>query len=159
MKTISNLKKLWKIKIQNPCEENWNSMSANKKGRFCSSCNKTVVDFTKMENSEIQKYFIENSNDKSICGYYKFNQVENNNTKYFNLKNRLEKIKVKPIKIVALLLLSFLFTFSSCIMGKRAEEMPEEEVINDSIKNKSKLNLEKKKDSLKNQIENLKKNR
>jgi hypothetical protein len=152
-----------KIKIQNPCEEKWNSMSANKKGRFCSSCNKTVVDFTKMENSEIQKYFIENSNDKSICGYYKFNQVENNNTKYFNLKNRFERIKVKPIKIVALLLLSFLFTFSSCIMGKRAEEMPEEEIKNDSINNnhdyKSKLNLEKKKDSLKNQIENLKKNR
>ena len=44
-----------KIRIQNPCNENWNSMLPDKKGRFCNSCNKTVVDFTKMKNTEIQK--------------------------------------------------------------------------------------------------------
>ena len=63
------------ISVPNPCNENWNSMSADKNGRFCTSCNKTVIDFTKMKNTEIQKYFVENSNNESICGYYKFNQV------------------------------------------------------------------------------------
>ena len=36
------------IRIENPCHENWNLMSRNQKGRFCDSCNKTVIDFSKM---------------------------------------------------------------------------------------------------------------
>ncbi len=146
-----------KIRIQNPCNENWSSMSTDKKGRFCTSCNKTVIDFTKMKASEIQKYFVENSTNESICGYYKFNQVENeNNTKYNNLKNRFNQIKVKPVKIVALLSLSFLFSFSSCFMGKRAEEKPEDAIENDSITtNKIKDSIQK--DSIKDKIDTLKK--
>ncbi len=140
-----------KIIIQNPCNENWNSMSPNKKGRFCNSCNKTVIDFTKMKNTEIEKYFVDNADNESICGIYKFNQVENeNNIKYPNLRNRFNRIKVKPIKIVALFSLSFLFTFSSCIMGKRAKEMPEELIENDTINKKEiKDTIEKKNDSIK----------
>ena len=85
--------------------------------------------------------------------HYKFNQVENeNNIKYTNLRNRFNRIKVKPIKIVALFSLSFLFTFTSCMMGKRAEEKPEEVIENDTI-NKNKIidkvhDAEKKNDSL-----------
>ncbi|GAB3722679.1 hypothetical protein [Flavobacterium koreense] len=146
-----------KIRIQNPCNENWSSMSTDKKGRFCTSCNKTVIDFTKMKAPEIQKYFVENSTNESICGYYKFNQVENeNNTKYTNLKNRFNQIKVKPIKIVALLSLSFLFSFSSCIMGKRAEDQSEDAIENDSVTtNKIKDSIQK--DSIKDKIDTLKK--
>jgi len=146
-----------KIRIQNPCNENWSSMSTDKKGRFCNSCNKTVIDFTKMKAPEIQKYFVENSTNESICGYYKFTQVENeNNTKYNNLKNRLNQIKVKPIKIVALLSLSFLFSFSSCFMGKRAEDQSEDAIENDSVTtNKIKDSIQK--DSIKDKIDTLKK--
>lgn len=140
-----------KIRIQNPCNENWNSMSTEKKGRFCTSCHKTVIDFTKMKNTEIQKYFLENSNNERICGYYKFNQVENENTiKYTNLRNRFNQIKVKPIKIIALLSLSLLFSFSSCIMGKRSEKMPEDAIENDSINKKDTLNNNDNKDSIQN---------
>jgi len=143
-----------KIRIQNPCNENWNAMSPNEKGRFCNSCNKTVIDFTKMNTIEIQKYFDENSSNESICGFYKLNQVENeSSSKYINLRNRFSRIKVKPIKIIALYSLSFLFTFTSCIMGKRAEEKPEELIENDTS-NKNKINdsiqnVEKKNDSIK----------
>jgi hypothetical protein len=146
-----------KIRIQNPCNENWSSMSTDKNGRFCTSCNKTVIDFTKMKAPEIQKYFVENSTNESICGYYKFNQVENeNNTKYTNLKNRFNQIKVKPIKIVALLSLSFLFSFSSCFMGKRAEDQSEDAIENDSVTtNKIKDSIQK--DSIKDKIDTLKK--
>lgn len=146
-----------KIRIQNPCNENWSSMSTDKKGRFCTSCNKTVIDFTKMKSPEIQIYFVENLTNESICGYYKFNQVENeNNTKYTHLKNRILQIKVKPVKIVALLSLSFLFSFSSCIMGKRAEEQTEDTIENDSI-NTNKIKDSIHKDSVKGKIDTLKK--
>ncbi|MES2543737.1 MAG: hypothetical protein V4548_02545 [Bacteroidota bacterium] len=104
-----------------------------------------------MKNTEIEKYFVDNADNESICGIYKFNQVENeNNIKYPNLRNRFNRIKVKPIKIVALFSLSFLFTFSSCIMGKRAKEMPEELIENDTINKKEiKDTIEKKNDSIK----------
>lgn len=144
-----------KINIQNPCGENWYSMSPNKKGRFCNSCNKTVVDFTKLKNNEIQKYFIENTNNESICGYYKFNQVESEqSTRYTYLRNRFNRIKVKPIKILALFSLSLAFMFSSCIMGKRAEQISEEELIENDTTNKindTVQNVEQKIDSIKNE--------
>ena len=151
-----------KISIPEPCNENWNSMSPNKNGKFCNSCDKTVIDFTKMNNPEIQKYFSENSNNERICGYYKFNQVENeNNIKYNNLRNRFNRIKVKPIKIIALFSLSILFTFTSCIMGKRAEEKPEEVIENDTIKksgiNNTEKNVEKRNDSVQNKQDFIKK--
>jgi len=107
-----------------------------------------------MNTIEIQKYFDENSSNESICGFYKLNQVENeSSSKYINLRNRFSRIKVKPIKIIALYSLSFLFTFTSCIMGKRAEEKPEELIENDTS-NKNKINdsiqnVEKKNDSIK----------
>ncbi|WP_309608991.1 hypothetical protein [Flavobacterium sp.] len=41
------------ITIPNPCTENWNKMSKTEKGRFCNSCNKLVIDFSKMKNKII----------------------------------------------------------------------------------------------------------
>lgn len=125
-----------KIRIENPCSENWNAMSANTKGRFCNSCSKTVVDFTKMKHPEIEKYFTDNATtEKNICGYYAFDQVETDNT-YSRIRARFNRIKVRPVKFAALLALSMLFSFSSCFMGKRAEEQPEDVIENDSIREK-----------------------
>jgi hypothetical protein len=62
----------YKISIPEPCTEDWNKMTPNAKGRFCSNCSKTVVDFTVMSPIEIQKYFQENSN---ICGRIKKSQL------------------------------------------------------------------------------------
>jgi hypothetical protein len=62
----------YKISIPEPCTEDWNKMTPNAKGRFCSSCSKTVVDFTVMSPIAIQKYFQENSN---ICGRIKKSQL------------------------------------------------------------------------------------
>jgi hypothetical protein len=57
------------INIAEPCHENWSNMNATEQGRFCSSCQKEVVDFSVMEDPEIfltlQK--AEQSN-QSICG-------------------------------------------------------------------------------------------
>lgn len=123
-----------KITIPKPCNENWNSMSPNEKGRFCDSCNKTVVDFTKMNDPEIRKYFIENSGKERVCGHFKSSQVVTEETaKYHNLKNRLSRIRIKPIKIAAMFLLGLLFTLTSC-MGKAAVE-GEPAMVNDEMNN------------------------
>ena len=128
-----------KISIPKPCNENWNSMSPNKNGRFCNSCNKTVIDFTKMNNPEIQKYFIENSGQERICGHFKLNQIETEESiKYNKLRSRFSRIKIKPIKKMVLFSLSLVFTLTSC-MGKAAVDGEPAVISNDTI-NESEIN-------------------
>ncbi|AUC82656.1 hypothetical protein [Lacinutrix sp. Bg11-31] len=62
------MKKYFSIKIPEPCHEGWETMSPKGKGRYCSSCSKTVVDFSKMDVSEIQDFLVKKK-DKSICGH------------------------------------------------------------------------------------------
>lgn len=69
------MEKKHKVSIPEPCHENWNKMTPKDNGRFCLSCTKTVVDFTKMSTDEIQNYFISNQN-KSICGRFKNLQLD-----------------------------------------------------------------------------------
>lgn len=64
-----------KISIPKPCQENWNTMTPNEKGRFCLSCNKTVVDFSRMKKDEIVSY-LENQN-KVICGRVRIEDLLN----------------------------------------------------------------------------------
>jgi len=64
-----------KITIPEPCHENWDKMTPNENGRFCASCSKTVIDFSKMLPEEIQHFFIQNRNEK-ICGRFKKSQLE-----------------------------------------------------------------------------------
>ena len=64
--------KNYRIAIPEPCHEDWNQMSPNAQGRFCSSCAKTVVDFTQMNKDEIAKHVAEN--DK-VCGRISSSQL------------------------------------------------------------------------------------
>lgn len=65
----------FKITIPKPCHENWNEMTLKEKGRFCSSCAKTVVDFTKKTTEDIQDYLVENKN-KQVCGHFYNKQLD-----------------------------------------------------------------------------------
>ena len=64
-----------KIKIPNPCHENWDAMTPNNEGAFCSVCEKTVIDFSKMTDEEISYYFTSHANTK-ICGRFKNEQLQ-----------------------------------------------------------------------------------
>ncbi|WP_299112386.1 energy transducer TonB [uncultured Winogradskyella sp.] len=74
------MKSYYSISIPKPCHENWSQMTPNEKGRFCQSCSKTVVDFTKMDTKEIQDY-IHNNRNKRICGHIKQSQLDTINLK------------------------------------------------------------------------------
>ncbi|WP_309608990.1 hypothetical protein [Flavobacterium sp.] len=89
------------ITIPNPCSENWNKMSKTEKGRFCNSCNKVVIDFSKMKNEKIESYFQMNQNE-NICGNFKNSQI-NSTT---NTKHRF--------KLVALFIVFVSFIVTSC---------------------------------------------
>ena len=70
-KTIMN--KTHKITIPEPCHQDWNKMTPDETGRFCNSCAKSVVDFTKMLPDEIHVYFQQHSN---VCGRFKNSQLD-----------------------------------------------------------------------------------
>lgn len=72
------MKKFYSISIPEPCHENWNAMIPKEKGRFCNSCSKTVIDFTKMNNLEVQD-FIKQNNQNNICGHFKQTQLDSVN--------------------------------------------------------------------------------
>lgn len=60
------------IQIPKPCLEDWDKMTPKDKGRHCSSCNKTVIDFTKQNDEQIIKTFEKSSN---LCGRFKNQQL------------------------------------------------------------------------------------
>ncbi|PKB16291.1 hypothetical protein [Flavobacterium sp. 5] len=64
-----------KITIPKPCHEDWNKMTPDETGRFCNSCSKSVVDFTKMLPNEIQDFFIKNEGQK-VCGRFQNKQLD-----------------------------------------------------------------------------------
>jgi hypothetical protein len=66
------------IAIQKPCAEKWEAFSPTPDGRFCSSCSKIVVDFTRMTDEEILRYFIAESTQ--TCGRFRSDQLKHYST-------------------------------------------------------------------------------
>lgn len=93
------------ISIPNPCHEDWSKMNPNNEGKFCSSCSKTVVDFTKMSKEEIHTYFRLKSGENT-CGHFYASQLEDN-------KNPKSSV-FKRVNYFATILLGLFLPLSSC---------------------------------------------
>ena len=66
---------LFKLEISSPCSENFNDFKPTKKGGFCDSCQKEVIDFTRMNSEEIATYFKTRTIDNT-CGRFTPAQLE-----------------------------------------------------------------------------------
>ncbi|HMI62336.1 MAG TPA: hypothetical protein VK518_15565, partial [Puia sp.] len=60
------MSKPFQLQIPTPCHESWANMQPSDKGRHCAACQKTVVDFTAMSDTEIIRYLSRAS--QHICG-------------------------------------------------------------------------------------------
>jgi hypothetical protein len=83
---------LFKIHIPDPCFEDWDKMTPNEQGSFCKVCSKTVVDFSKRSENEIQQYIAANL-DKKICGRFNVSQLEQETEVMPKLKINIEEPK------------------------------------------------------------------
>ena len=63
----------FQINIPEPCHENWNKMSRTSKGKFCASCKKEVIDFTRLSKPVIQQKLKDSDN---LCGRFTNNQLQ-----------------------------------------------------------------------------------
>lgn len=64
------------IQIPSPCHEDWNQMLPAEQGRFCQSCEKTVVDFSQMSDEQVLNYFkLKQQNSERVCGRFRAEQV------------------------------------------------------------------------------------
>lgn len=70
----------FKLKIGTPCHENWANMEQEERGRFCLACQKTVVDFTNMNEEQIVAFFEDyaqrKQNTTGICGRFRKSQLQ-----------------------------------------------------------------------------------
>lgn len=92
--------KKMRISIENPCHEDWQTMTPETQGRFCGACEKTVVDFTTMSDAEILQYFSKPSVEKT-CGRFRAEQLSESGTSKPNIpseRNWVPATSSKPSK-------------------------------------------------------------
>jgi hypothetical protein len=68
-----NTKKQVHLAVSTPCTEAWDTMKPDKNGRFCGSCQKNVIDFTRLSDTEILNYFTDFKG--SSCGRFTEKQL------------------------------------------------------------------------------------
>ncbi|GAA5031565.1 hypothetical protein GCM10011506_20450 [Marivirga lumbricoides] len=71
------MKKQFSISVAQPCTEKWENFKPSEEGHFCSSCNKNVIDFTRMNELEIINFFKDNT--AKTCGKFLPDQLKNYN--------------------------------------------------------------------------------
>ena len=62
----------YQIQINKPCSEDWYKMTAQEKGKFCDSCQKTVYNFTQFSNTELARKIKKGDN---LCGRFNPEQL------------------------------------------------------------------------------------
>lgn len=60
--------------IADPCHERWDDMQPRTEGRYCGSCQKTVVDFSMMSDLEVLSWF--SGTGRSVCGRFSDDQLK-----------------------------------------------------------------------------------
>ncbi|OQP65066.1 T9SS type A sorting domain-containing protein [Niastella populi] len=89
------------LNIAEPCHENWQNMTPQEQGRFCGSCQKTVVDFTMMSDQEVLNYFLKA--DHNVCGRMADDQL-NRELKITETKKRFSWAYVWNILVATFLM-------------------------------------------------------
>jgi len=108
-----------KLKIEEPCHEDWNNMKIGMNSRHCEVCVKSVVDFRKMNRAEIITYMLSNPNDP-VCGRMTKDQFD---FRHEDIPILIETLKIQKPSNSFLILALVCMSLSSC-----AQEQPKDTV-------------------------------
>ena len=117
-----------KISIPEPCHEKWSEMTPTEKGRFCSNCQKNVVDFTKSSDREI---LLEYNRNENLCGQFRASQLDR------TLILPKEKKSIWMIAAASIIAFLGLGTQSATAQGNPRIEQTDQKQLNDSINTES----------------------
>ncbi|MCD6066643.1 MAG: hypothetical protein K0S33_1469 [Bacteroidetes bacterium] len=96
-----------KIAINKPCHEDWEKMTPNEQGVFCTVCTKNVIDFTSKTLDEIKSFFSKPM-DGRVCARFKEEQLDTLNVDSFVERFIGMRLTRKIAMIVALAFVSWL---------------------------------------------------
>jgi hypothetical protein len=68
------MKKSVSLSIPRPCAESWSTFTPTPDGGFCGSCQKTVIDFTRMSDQQILDYLAKKR--ANTCGRFRADQLK-----------------------------------------------------------------------------------
>ena len=80
------MKSTFTISIKEPCKEKFSNFSETEKGGFCQNCNKEVIDFTKLSDSELLRH-LSSITRKTTCGMFKASQLKTYETNSLQTMN------------------------------------------------------------------------
>ena len=73
------MQKFFQLDIQNPCHEAWEGFKPTPEGGFCASCQKNIIDFSAMTESQLVAYFRDlPSENQHLCGRFRDDQLQKN---------------------------------------------------------------------------------
>jgi hypothetical protein len=100
------------INIPTPCQEDWNAMTPNAKGRHCDSCAKTVIDFTNWQTHDIVTKLQTTPN---VCGRFIDTQLNVPIPTSESFVKQIAYFKISTLKkAAAIFLFVFMIAGSSC---------------------------------------------
>lgn len=65
--------KYLQIQIPKGCEESWDAMQQQQHGKFCNSCQNTVIDFIRMTDEQLVQFFKKRKDN--VCGRFTSDQL------------------------------------------------------------------------------------
>jgi len=114
------------LEIAEPCKLKYSRMTKVNGGRHCDSCDKVVVDFRKMNSSEVSSYLKDRCSE-NVCGKFSREQINTGSRLDRWLNKQKIKAKTRSNKLsfpfLFLILISWVMSLSSC-MGKAVSKSP-----------------------------------
>ncbi len=80
------------LNIPTPCHEDWEKMTPCEQGRFCSSCRKTVIDFTSWSDKALYEFFSKNT--APVCGNFFSSQLRRDINIPYQPKSRIYRLAI-----------------------------------------------------------------
>lgn len=133
-----NSKQELPVSIPKPCTASWEAMTPGPEGRFCSSCEKVVIDFSQMDQAAIIAWFSAHT-ASATCGRFEnsqINPVAQTRTAVF-LKNCQSSLKLHvsfaPARWLSLFLIGGIMSLFGCATSGETHTAGETLVKGDTI--------------------------
>jgi hypothetical protein len=110
------------LSIPTPCTEKWSDFTSTAQGGFCSACQKEVIDFTQMSDSEILNYI--SGKHARVCGKFRPEQLKNYALGSTSIKPGFALLKVGLVSVMMLLV-------SKPVAAQLKTSAPKTEIIKD----------------------------